>query len=97
MEDIGMPPDFRSMSPDQKNYDETIGEGFRCPWCEEDINVGADVDLDTLFLWCIQMETWEKECETCGAKMKIEFQFIPLAEPYAAKIGAEVTATIRLR
>jgi len=97
MEDIGMSPDYRSMSPDQKNYETVTGHGFRCPWCYEVVEVPHE-DLETLFYLALQEEnTEEDQCGNCGAQLSITYTFVPeIAGPYTACVEPVITATKRV-
>jgi len=97
MEDIGMSPDYRSMSPDQKNYETETREGDVCPFCEEPIECITDEELEILFWKAIQEERVEDEiCRGCLAELEITYQFVPLANYYSAQIDTTITATKRV-
>lgn len=91
MKDIGMHPDHKSMSPDQKNYEITHGDGSKCPWCEEDIVI--DEGLEFVFLNAIEESRTEESCGNCGAELKITYLFVELAYPYSARVDFEIEAT----
>ena len=92
-EDIGMHPDTRSMSPDQKNYETECGDGDTCTWCEEGIEEIYAESLECLMQLAIDQDTQETHCGGCGAKLKITYLFVPLAYPHAASIEFEIEAT----
>jgi DNA-directed RNA polymerase subunit RPC12/RpoP len=84
------------MAPHLKDYETSKGEGDKCPWCGEVIEEIYSEFLECLIQSAIDQETTNYRCGNCGAELRVEFLFVPLADKYSASVEFEVEATVKV-
>jgi len=95
MEDIGMSPDYRSMSPEQRDYEIIVGYELECPWCEADLNI-LQIDVGELLELALDKKVETQFCWNCHTELQIVYSTAESGEPLSPYVKVEITATKRV-